>query len=175
MRIGRHDDRICRIHSRFDGMADENQTGDECGGQQGYASVCVCVCVCEPVLICVECVVAYLDLNEFKNCKVNTKKAVSFPPLTPSLPSAGGVMIDSLLNYETVKYFQNEAVESRRYDYFLKQFNLASLRVEVSHALDRTIFLVHSLSLSRSHTHTHTHRGAWPSSTLDRISSFPLP
>ena len=146
--------------------------------------VCVCVSVCEPVLICVECVVAYLDLNEFKNCKVNTKKEFSFPALTPSLPSAGGVMIDSLLNYETVKYFQNEAVESRRYDYFLKQFNLASLRVEVSHALDRipcTHSSIHNLyttpfsSLTHSRSHTHTHRGAWPSSTLDRISSFPLP
>ena len=34
--------------------------------------------VCEPVLICVECVVAYLDLNEFKNCKVNTKMSFLF-------------------------------------------------------------------------------------------------
>jgi len=36
--------------------------------------------------------------------------------------------IDSLLNYETVKYFNNEAFEARRYDESLERFRLAQLR-----------------------------------------------
>ncbi len=36
--------------------------------------------------------------------------------------------IDSLLNYETVKYFNNEAFEARRYDESLERFRLAQLK-----------------------------------------------
>ena len=35
--------------------------------------------------------------------------------------------IDSLLNFETVKYFNNEAFEAKRYDKGLKQFRVAAI------------------------------------------------
>ncbi|XP_066880360.1 iron-sulfur clusters transporter ABCB7, mitochondrial isoform X4 [Kogia breviceps] len=41
---------------------------------------------------------------------------------------AGNAVIDSLLNYETVKYFNNENYEAQRYDGFLKTYETASLK-----------------------------------------------
>ncbi|XP_036758606.2 iron-sulfur clusters transporter ABCB7, mitochondrial isoform X3 [Manis pentadactyla] len=41
---------------------------------------------------------------------------------------AGNAAIDSLLNYETVKYFNNENYEAQRYDGFLKTYENASLK-----------------------------------------------
>ncbi|XP_024138827.1 ATP-binding cassette sub-family B member 7, mitochondrial [Oryzias melastigma] len=41
---------------------------------------------------------------------------------------AGNAAIDSLLNYETVKYFNNEKYEAQRYDGFLKQYESSSLK-----------------------------------------------
>ncbi|XP_069318902.1 iron-sulfur clusters transporter ABCB7, mitochondrial isoform X4 [Eulemur rufifrons] len=41
---------------------------------------------------------------------------------------AGNAAIDSLLNYETVKYFNNEKYEAERYDGFLKTYETASLK-----------------------------------------------
>ncbi|KAM8848175.1 iron-sulfur clusters transporter ABCB7, mitochondrial isoform 1-T1 [Synchiropus picturatus] len=41
---------------------------------------------------------------------------------------AGNAAIDSLLNYETVKYFNNEKYESERYDSFLKIYESSSLK-----------------------------------------------
>lgn len=40
--------------------------------------------------------------------------------------------IDSLLNYETVKYFNNEAFESRRYDQSLARWQEAAIKSQVS-------------------------------------------
>src|SRR3954471_17403076 len=40
--------------------------------------------------------------------------------------------IDSLLNYETVKYFGNEAFEARRYDESLRRYETAAVRNEMS-------------------------------------------
>lgn len=40
--------------------------------------------------------------------------------------------IDSLINFETVKYFNNEAHETRRYDELLKQYQAASLKTTTS-------------------------------------------
>jgi ABC-type transport system involved in Fe-S cluster assembly fused permease/ATPase subunit len=40
--------------------------------------------------------------------------------------------IDSLLNYETVKYFNNEAYEARRYDENLKMYEAAAVKNEAS-------------------------------------------
>src|SRR5690606_26830630 len=40
--------------------------------------------------------------------------------------------VDSLLNYETVKYFNNEEFEARRYDESLRKFEAADVRNEVS-------------------------------------------
>jgi ATP-binding cassette subfamily B protein len=43
--------------------------------------------------------------------------------------------IDSLLNYETVKYFGNEGHESRRYDSALKMYERAAIRSKISLAM----------------------------------------
>ena len=40
--------------------------------------------------------------------------------------------IDSLLNYETVKYFNNEDYEARRYDESLQKYETAAVRTEMS-------------------------------------------
>ena len=40
--------------------------------------------------------------------------------------------IDSLLNYETVKYFNNEAFEARRYDENLQKYEAAAVKNEAS-------------------------------------------
>jgi len=40
--------------------------------------------------------------------------------------------LDSLLNYETVKYFGNEAHEAQRYDHALARYERAAVRVQVS-------------------------------------------
>ncbi|XP_072914032.1 iron-sulfur clusters transporter ABCB7, mitochondrial [Hemitrygon akajei] len=48
---------------------------------------------------------------------------------------AGNAAIDSLLNYETVKYFNNEKYEAERYDGFLKSYEDASLKTTSSLAV----------------------------------------
>jgi ATP-binding cassette subfamily B protein len=45
---------------------------------------------------------------------------------------ASSKSLDSLLNYETVKYFNNEEHESRRYDHALARYERAAIRVQVS-------------------------------------------
>ncbi len=40
--------------------------------------------------------------------------------------------LDSLLNYETVKYFNNETHEAERYDHALERYERAAVRVQVS-------------------------------------------
>jgi ATP-binding cassette, subfamily B, heavy metal transporter len=40
--------------------------------------------------------------------------------------------VDSLLNYETVKYFNNETHETRRYDVSMEKFSRASIRSPIS-------------------------------------------
>ncbi|KAK6641928.1 ATP-binding cassette sub- B member 7, mitochondrial [Polyplax serrata] len=48
---------------------------------------------------------------------------------------AGNKAIDSLINYETVKYFNNENFEANRYDEALKKYEVASLKTSTSLAL----------------------------------------
>jgi len=48
---------------------------------------------------------------------------------------ANSKAIDSLLNYETVKYFVNEEHEYKRYDHSLEQYNLISIRSQSSLSL----------------------------------------
>ncbi|MEE6497107.1 hypothetical protein FKM82_002602, partial [Ascaphus truei] len=48
---------------------------------------------------------------------------------------AGNAAIDSLLNYETVKYFNNEKYEAEKYDGFLKTYENASLKTTSTLAL----------------------------------------
>ncbi|EEB20224.1 ATP-binding cassette subfamily B, member 7 [Pediculus humanus corporis] len=48
---------------------------------------------------------------------------------------AGNKAIDSLINYETVKYFNNEKFEADRYDSALKKYETASLKTSTSLAL----------------------------------------
>ncbi|XP_020085837.1 ABC transporter B family member 25, mitochondrial isoform X1 [Ananas comosus] len=46
--------------------------------------------------------------------------------------AASTVSIDSLLNYETVKYFNNEAFEVQKYDKYLKRYEDAALKTQSS-------------------------------------------
>ncbi|KAG7283128.1 hypothetical protein CRUP_033074 [Coryphaenoides rupestris] len=48
---------------------------------------------------------------------------------------AGNAAIDSLLNYETVKYFNNEKYEAERYDGYLKTYESSSLKTTSTLAL----------------------------------------
>ncbi|KAK0053596.1 ATP-binding cassette sub-family B member 7 mitochondrial [Biomphalaria pfeifferi] len=48
---------------------------------------------------------------------------------------AGAKAIDSLINYETVKYFNNEQHEADKYDKQLRKYEVASLKTTVSLAL----------------------------------------
>ncbi|XP_051505400.1 iron-sulfur clusters transporter ABCB7, mitochondrial-like isoform X2 [Myxocyprinus asiaticus] len=48
---------------------------------------------------------------------------------------AGNAAIDSLLNYETVKYFNNERYEAERYDGFLKVYESSSLKTTTTLAM----------------------------------------
>jgi len=48
---------------------------------------------------------------------------------------ANGQAIDSLLNYETVKYFNNETLEQRRYDSTLNQWENAAVKSQTSMSL----------------------------------------
>ncbi|XP_068225783.1 iron-sulfur clusters transporter ABCB7, mitochondrial, partial [Palaemon carinicauda] len=48
---------------------------------------------------------------------------------------AGNRAVDSLINYETVKYFNNENYEAEQYDKFLKKYEKASLKTATSLAL----------------------------------------
>jgi len=48
---------------------------------------------------------------------------------------ANGHAVDSLLNYETVKYFNNEALELNRYDKTLSQWEEAAVKSQTSMAL----------------------------------------
>jgi ATP-binding cassette, subfamily B (MDR/TAP), member 7 len=48
---------------------------------------------------------------------------------------AGNKAVDSLINYETVKYFNNERYEAERYDNVLKKYEDASLKTSSSLAL----------------------------------------
>ncbi|WP_249680604.1 ABCB family ABC transporter ATP-binding protein/permease [Roseococcus pinisoli] len=57
--------------------------------------------------------------------------------------------VDSLLNYETVKYFNNEAHEARRYDESLSRYETAYARSEVSlNALNAGQALIMSVGLT---------------------------
>lgn len=48
---------------------------------------------------------------------------------------AGNYAVDSLINYETVKYFNNEKYETERYNTVLKEYEDASLKTSTSLAL----------------------------------------
>ncbi|XP_055608906.1 iron-sulfur clusters transporter ABCB7, mitochondrial isoform X2 [Uranotaenia lowii] len=48
---------------------------------------------------------------------------------------AGNKAVDSLINFETVKYFNNEKYEAQRYDEVLKKYEAASLKTSTSLAL----------------------------------------
>ncbi|XP_053979692.1 iron-sulfur clusters transporter ABCB7, mitochondrial-like isoform X2 [Hylaeus volcanicus] len=48
---------------------------------------------------------------------------------------ASNKAIDSLINYETVKYFNNEKFEAKRYDESLKKYEAASLKTSTSLAM----------------------------------------
>eukprot|EP01095_Lingulamoeba_sp_RSL-Kostka_P015589 TRINITY_DN7221_c0_g1_i1.p1 TRINITY_DN7221_c0_g1~~TRINITY_DN7221_c0_g1_i1.p1 ORF type:complete len:671 (+),score=240.30 TRINITY_DN7221_c0_g1_i1:197-2014(+) len=45
---------------------------------------------------------------------------------------SGAKVVDSLINYETVKYFNNENYEADRYDKYLKEYQKAAYKVQTS-------------------------------------------
>ena len=45
---------------------------------------------------------------------------------------AGNKAVDSLINYETVKYFNNEEYEAQQYDKSLQKYETASLKTSTS-------------------------------------------
>eukprot|EP00850_Spirogloea_muscicola_P001318 SM000005S17115 [mRNA] locus=s5:270748:275529:- [translate_table: standard] len=49
--------------------------------------------------------------------------------------AASSRAVDSLINYETVKYFNNEALEAERYDKYLRDYEDASLKTQTSLSL----------------------------------------
>ncbi|CAL4066118.1 unnamed protein product, partial [Meganyctiphanes norvegica] len=49
--------------------------------------------------------------------------------------AAGNRAVDSLINYETVKYFSNEKYEGEQYDKYLQKYETASLKTQTSLAL----------------------------------------
>lgn len=48
---------------------------------------------------------------------------------------SGNMVVDSLINYETVKYFGNEKYEAGRYDSLLAKYEVSSLKTQTSLAL----------------------------------------
>jgi ABC-type transport system involved in Fe-S cluster assembly fused permease/ATPase subunit len=53
---------------------------------------------------------------------------------------AGNRAIDSLINFETVKYFNNEAHELERYDKTLSEYESASIKTQTSLAMLKFVF-----------------------------------
>ena len=61
------------------------------------------------------------------------RMAHAFPPQMNELDSKANTRaIDSLLNYETVKYFGNEEWEARRYDESLQRWEKAAVKSQTS-------------------------------------------
>ncbi|HET7776063.1 MAG TPA: ABC transporter transmembrane domain-containing protein, partial [Azospira sp.] len=72
--------------------------------------------------------VAYILFTvQVSNWRIGIRRAVN-----ESDSAANGRAIDSLLNYETVKYFNNEAYEARRYDTQMQQWEDAATRSQVT-------------------------------------------
>lgn len=71
-----------------------------------------------------------LDLDTESPSHTHLKTFSSAYP--PPLPFLARKVSDSLVNYETVKYFSNEAHEASRYDESLKGFQQASLKTQTS-------------------------------------------
>jgi ABC-type transport system involved in Fe-S cluster assembly fused permease/ATPase subunit len=71
---------------------------------------------------------AYLTFTlSFTNKRVRIRRAMN-----DSDTEAQNKAVDSLLNYETVKYFGNEAHEAERYDVALARYERAAVRSQVS-------------------------------------------
>jgi ATP-binding cassette subfamily B protein len=66
--------------------------------------------------------------------------------------SASQKAIDSLLNFETVKYFGNEGFEAKRYDTFLISYQKAAIKSQQSLAVlnvgQQTIIVVGLIAIS---------------------------
>ena len=68
--------------------------------------------------------------------------------------------VDSLLNYETVKYFNNEDFEARRYDTHLEQYRRAALKSQMRMAADLGLYATPSYVLGNSGILGHPGAGA---------------
>ncbi|MFA7438412.1 ABC transporter ATP-binding protein/permease [Castellaniella sp.] len=64
--------------------------------------------------------------------KVTERRMVYRRTMNALDSQASGKAVDALLNYETVKYFDNEAYESRRYDHDLSRWVDSAVRNQVS-------------------------------------------
>lgn len=83
------------------------------------------------VLITLVSLVAYVVFTVLvSNWRISIRRAVN-----ESDSAANTRAVDSLLNYETVKYFNNEAWEARRYDEQLHKLEDASTRSQTSLAM----------------------------------------
>ena len=47
--------------------------------------------------------------------------------------------MDSLINFETVKFYNNELYETQQYDKYLRDYDQASLKTQVRHTIDRCV------------------------------------
>lgn len=80
------------------------------------------------VLITATSLIAYIVFTvKISNWRITIRRAVN-----ETDSAANTRAIDSLLNYETVKYFNNEEYEARRYDEQMKQWEDANTRSQVS-------------------------------------------
>lgn len=79
-------------------------------------------------LITLASLVAYIVFTvKISNWRIGIRRAVN-----ETDSAANTRAIDSLLNYETVKYFNNEEYEARRYDEQLQQWENANTRSQIS-------------------------------------------
>ncbi|MFN4327032.1 MAG: ABCB family ABC transporter ATP-binding protein/permease [Azonexus sp.] len=80
------------------------------------------------VLITLASLVAYVVFTiQVSNWRIDIRRAVN-----ENDSAANSRAIDSLLNYETVKYFNNEAWEARRYDEQLAKWEAAATRSQTT-------------------------------------------
>ena len=88
----------------------------------------------EYVLLVIAMVAAYLWFTVIaSNWRITIRREMN-----ESDRDANGKAIDSLLNYETVKYFGNEALEAKRYDSSIARYEKAAVRTYYSLAVLNT-------------------------------------
>ncbi len=82
-------------------------------------------------LVSVGCITSYVAFT-FAVTQWRTKYRID---MNKADNEAGNKAIDSLINYETVKYFNNEDYEIKRYDEALRKYEVASIKTQTSLAV----------------------------------------